>query len=64
MTSSVQARRTPSPGQPNGADALAVRRRYLRHRRRITDRGWIALWVTVSAVVGWLFIVGFAGLGH
>jgi len=64
MFSSAQLRRMASPSQPNGADALAVRRRYLRQRRRMGDRGWIMLWVTVGAVIGWLFIVGFAGLGH
>ena len=51
-------------GPPNGSDSLAVRQRYLRQRRRLSDRGWITLWVTVGALVGWLFIAGFAGLGH
>jgi hypothetical protein len=64
MSTSVQLRRIASPGHPNGADALAVRRRYLRQRRRFSDRGWIALWVIAGALIGWLFIVGFAGLGH
>jgi len=64
MTSAAPARRTAPPGQPSGADALAVRRRYLRQRRRLSDRGWITLWVTVGAVIGWLFIAGIAGLGH
>ena len=50
---------------PTGTDTLAVRKRYLRRQhRRIADRGWITMWVTVSALVGWLFVVGFAGLGH
>jgi hypothetical protein len=50
---------------PTGTDTLAVRERYIRRRhRRITDRGWITMWATVSALIGWLFIVGFAGLGH
>lgn len=49
---------------PNGSDSLAVRQRYFRQRRRLADRGWITLWVTVGALVGWLFIVGFAGLSH
>jgi len=51
-------------GRPNGTDALAVRRRYLRQRRRITGRVWTTLWVSVAAVVAWLFIVGFTGIGH
>jgi hypothetical protein len=63
MSSSLQLRRIASE-PPNGADALAIRRRYLRQRRRVGDRGWIMLWVTIGAVIGWLFIVGFAGLGH
>jgi hypothetical protein len=64
MPISTPAKRTLPPGQPSGDDSLAVRRRYLRQRRRLSDRGWITLWVTVSALVGWLFIVGFAGLSH
>ena len=51
-------------GRPNGTDALAVRRRYLRQRRRTTGRVWTTLWVSVAAVVAWLFIVGFTGIGH
>ncbi|MBV9099560.1 MAG: hypothetical protein JOZ46_11980 [Candidatus Dormibacteraeota bacterium] len=51
-------------GPPSGSDSLAVRQRYLRHRRRLSDRGWITVWVTLGALVGWLFIAGFAGLGH
>ena len=27
-------------------------------------RVWIALWVTFFAIVGWLFIAGFAGFNH
>jgi hypothetical protein len=50
---------------PNGSDALVVRQRYLRQQRRRTfDRGWIPLWVTLGALIGWLFIASFAGLGH
>jgi hypothetical protein len=49
-------------------DDLAVRERWL-HQRRAHDfasrrSGLIALWVTVATVVAWLFIAGFAGLGH
>jgi hypothetical protein len=49
-------------------DDLAVRERWL-HQRRAHDfasrrSGLIALWVVVAAVVAWLFIAGFAGLGH
>lgn len=50
---------------PRGTDTLAVRERYLRsRRRRLADRGWITMWVTLSALVGWLFIAGFSLLGH
>ena len=49
---------------PTGSDGLALRRRYLRQRRRLDARGWTTMWVTVAAVMGWLFIAGFAGLGH
>ena len=50
---------------PSGADALVVRQRYLRQqRRRLADRGWNPLWVTLGALIGWLFIATFAGLGH
>lgn len=53
-----------APGRPTGSDALAVRRRYLRHRRRLGGRPWLVFWVTVGTVVGWLFVAGVAGLGH
>lgn len=50
---------------PNGSDALVVRQRYLRQqRRRSFDRAWIPLWVTLGALIGWLFIATFAGFGH
>jgi hypothetical protein len=52
---------------PSGGDPLRVRERYLRRRsqrRRLGDRGLTALWVAVGAVVSWLFVVGFAALGH
>jgi hypothetical protein len=58
----------PSTPPPNGLDDLAVRERWLRQRRAqdfaARRSGLIALWVTVAAVVVWLFIAGFAGLGH
>ncbi|MFN2582868.1 MAG: hypothetical protein ABR498_09035 [Candidatus Dormibacteria bacterium] len=61
----AQARlRRRTAGLPTGSDELAVRRRYLRQRRRLDARGWTTLWVTVAALMGWLFIAGFAGLGH
>ena len=56
--------RRPLAGSPTGSAELAVRRRYLRQRRRLDARGWTTMWVTVAAVMGWLFIAGFAGLGH
>lgn len=49
---------------PTGTDTLAVRERYLRRRRRPSVRGWIPLWVTLGALIGWLFISGFSLLGH
>ena len=51
-------------GRPTGASDLAVRRRYLRQRRRLDTRAWATFWVSLVAVMGWLFIAGFAGLGH
>ena len=57
-------RRLPRGG-PDGSADLAVRRRYLRRSRRFASgRVWISLWVCVFAVVGWLFIAGFAGFNH
>ena len=53
-----------SLGHPTGAAELAVRRRYLRQRRRLDTRAWATFWVSLAAVMGWLFIAGFAGLGH
>jgi len=50
---------------PSGSDTLVVRKRYFRQqRRRLADRGWIPLWVTLGALIGWLFIATVAGLGH
>jgi hypothetical protein len=57
-------RRLPRGG-PDGSADLAVRRRYLRRSRRFaTGRAWITIWVTAFALVGWLFIAGFAGFNH
>jgi len=51
--------------QPDGSADLAVRRRYLRHRRLLAGgRVWIVLWIAFFAVIGWLFIAGFAGFNH
>ena len=63
MATQARVKRFP-PGRPTGADALAVRLRYLRHRRRLTGRAWVAAWVTMATVLGWLFVAGMAGLGH
>lgn len=51
---------------PSGQDSLPVRQAYLRQRyqRRLGDRGWTVFWVSLGAVVVWLFIAAFAGLGH
>ena len=51
-------------GRPSGTSDLAVRRRYLRQRRRLDTRAWATFWVSLAAIMGWLFIAGFAGLGH
>jgi hypothetical protein len=57
-------RRLPRSG-PDGSADLAVRRRYLRRSRRFaTGRAWITIWVAAFALVGWLFIAGFAGFNH
>jgi hypothetical protein len=57
-------RRLPRGG-PDGSADLAVRQRYLRRSRRFeTGRAWITVWVAAFAVVGWLFIAGFAGFNH
>ena len=60
MASEYRPRRSLSA--PSGLDELAVRRRYLRQRRRLATRAWASMWVTVAAVMGWLFIAGFTGL--
>jgi hypothetical protein len=53
-------------GAPSGTASLRVREQYLRRRshRRLGDRGLIALWVAIGALVSWLFVLGFATLGH
>jgi hypothetical protein len=53
-----------SRNQPDGSADLAVRRRYLRQRRLADGRILIAIWISFFAVVGWLFIAGFAGFNH
>jgi hypothetical protein len=55
------------PATPSGDDALRVRERYLRRRsqrRRLGDRGVTAAWLTIGAVMSWLFVVGFTTFGH
>jgi hypothetical protein len=57
--------RRPPRGGPDGTADLEVRRRYIRRSRRFaTGRVWITVWVAGFAVVGWLFIAGFAGFNH
>ena len=52
-------------GGPDGTADLAVRLRYLRRSRRFAiGRAWITIWVAAFALVGWLFIAGFAGFNH
>ena len=50
---------------PDGSADLEVRVRYLRRSRRLAlGRVWLTTWIAVFAVVGWLFIAGFAGFNH
>jgi hypothetical protein len=52
---------------PSGGDPLRVRERYLRRRslrRRLSDRGVTAVWVSVAALLSWLVVVGFTTLGR
>lgn len=64
MSEISPTRRLPRGG-PDGSADLAVRLRYLRRNRRFaTGRAWITIWVTAFALVGWLFIAGFAGFNH
>ena len=53
-------------GAPSGLDDLAVRERWLKQRRNsgMGSRGLIALWLAAGALVCWLFVAAFAGLGH
>ena len=65
-TTVPHARRT-TPSIPSGHEPLRVRERYLRRRsqrRSLGDRGIIAIWVAVTALVGWLFVVGFSLLAR
>lgn len=49
---------------PSGRDSLDVRERFLKQRRHLVDRGLVAMWITVCTIFCWIFIAGFAGLGH
>ncbi|HWF58119.1 MAG TPA: hypothetical protein VG520_07190 [Candidatus Dormibacteraeota bacterium] len=60
-------RKPQSLGAPSGQASLRVRERYLRRRsqrRSLGERGLTALWLGIGALVSWLFVVGFAALGH
>jgi hypothetical protein len=49
----------------DGRDTLEVRERYLKsRRRRPLGRAAITMWVSVSALIGWLFIVAFTVIEH
>jgi hypothetical protein len=50
---------------PSGKDTLHVRQAYFRERRRhLGNHRTITGWVMLSvAIVGWLFMAGFTGLG-
>jgi hypothetical protein len=55
------------PAVPSGGDSLRVRERYLRRRslrRRLSDRGVTAIWVSVAALLSWLVVVGLTTLGR
>ena len=61
--------RAPAPRRAPtaGGDPLRVRERYLRRRslrRRLSDRGVTAVWVSVAALLSWLVVVGFTTLGR
>jgi hypothetical protein len=63
------SRSAPDPApSPSGLDDLEVRERWLKRQRArsLVERrsGLIAVWVAIAALVSWLFIAGFAGLGH
>lgn len=67
----VETTQTPAPPvtpAPSGLDDLAIRERWLKQRRGqgFAERrsGLIAVWVAVAALLSWLFVAGFAGLGH
>jgi hypothetical protein len=51
---------------PSGLDSLQVREAYFRERRSCHFGDWAlsAGWVTLGAIVSWLFIAGFSGLLH
>jgi hypothetical protein len=61
-TMSAERRPRRASGQPTGSAELSVRRRYLRQRRRLDTRAWATFWVSLGAVVGWLFIAAVSGL--
>jgi hypothetical protein len=54
---------TPSPC---GQDSLQVRQAYFRQRRSRHFGEWrlTTFAVSLGAIVSWLFIAGFTGLGH
>ena len=66
MTDISTLRKSPGASDaPSGDDALHIRERYLRrrsHRRRLGDRGLMAIWVGVGALLSWIFVVGFTAL--
>ncbi|MFN2569074.1 MAG: hypothetical protein ABR564_05670 [Candidatus Dormibacteria bacterium] len=65
MSVNAPRKRLPAAG-PSGHDSLDVRERFLKQRRtrQLGDRGLVATWITLCAVVCWIFVAGFAGLGH
>jgi len=65
MSVNATRKRLPTAG-PSGRDSLDVRERFLKSRRtrQVGDRSLVAMWITVGAVFCWIFVAGFAGLGH
>ena len=51
---------------PSGLDSVQVREAYLRacRSRGFGDWARTAVWVTLGAILSWLFIAGFSGLLH
>jgi hypothetical protein len=49
---------------PSGQDTVQVRREYFRNRRRRVSDLRFAVWAIPFALISWLYIAGFTGLGN